>query len=333
MGSTMIPLSAANDGSLEARPRAVCEPARPPRSGAALEAQRVGPSMAAALRLCVVIAVLGAVVPASAQLPAQPPARSEASPAARPVPETATRQTYPADLIEAGRLRFAAECGFCHGRDAAGASGGADLTRSDLVAQDVRGDRIGPVVRAGRIDAGMPAFAALAESDLAAIVAYVHDQQARAEAAEGGRRSVEVADLQTGNAAAGRRYFADNCAGCHSASGDLAGVADRFEGLRLLQRMLYPGSEGGTAQVVSPTLTVTAGAGRTITGTLVYRDEFTVALVDEAGRYRSWSTSSVDYAVSDPLEAHVEQLPRYTDEAMHDVLAYLQTLRKDRSHD
>ena len=63
-----------------------------------------------------------------------------------------------------------------------GGETGPDLTRSALVAADVRGDTIGPLVRNGRVDKGMPAFT-LGDADLAAIVAFIHDQKI-----EGGRR-------------------------------------------------------------------------------------------------------------------------------------------------
>jgi cytochrome c oxidase cbb3-type subunit III len=277
------------------------------------------------LGLALVVAFL--VGPASD--PARAQNRSESSPAAAPVPETATPQSYAADLVESGRAKFAAECGFCHGRDAAGGSGGPDLTRSLLVAQDVRGDRIGLIVRSGRVDAGMPAFPGMSQSDLSAIVAFIHDEKTRAETAVGGRRSVEPEDLATGNARAGQRYFARNCSGCHAADGDLAGIASRLEGLALMMRMLYPGSEarGAAPPPPPPTVTVTTSDGRVVTGALAYRDEFTIALIDSADRYRSWSTDAVDFDVDDPLQAHAEQLGRYTDEDMHDVLAYLQTLR------
>jgi len=255
---------------------------------------------------------------------AQPP-RSESSPAARPVPQSATPQSYEPALVEAGRARFGANCGFCHGPDATGGSGGTDLTRSEIVATDERGNRIGPVVRTGRIEAGMPAFPTLSESDLTAIVAFVHDQKAKAEAAVGGRRSVEVEDVLTGDAQAGRRYFESACSSCHSATGDLAGIASRIEGLALLRRMLYPGGQAGGGR--RPTATVTTRDGETVAGEVTYRDEFTLAVVDGAGRYRSWPTDRVRFTIDDPLEAHVAQLPRYTDEAMHDVLAYLHTLR------
>ncbi|HEU4616748.1 MAG TPA: c-type cytochrome [Gammaproteobacteria bacterium] len=253
--------------------------------------------------------------------------RSEASPAALPVPPTASAQDYAPELVAAGRTRFAASCGFCHGPEATGGSGGPDLTRSALVAGDERGNLIGPLVRAGRPEAGMPAFPALAESDLAAIVAFVHDEKTKAESAVGGRRSVEVADLQTGDAGAGRRYFESACTGCHSATGDLKGIASRLEGLALLRRMLYPGGGPPGANAYRPTATVTTRAGEKVAGQVVNRDEFTIAVIDAAGRYRSWRTDRVSFEISDPLEGHVAQLARYTDETMHDVLAYLQTLR------
>jgi cytochrome c oxidase cbb3-type subunit 3 len=250
---------------------------------------------------------------------AAPPGRGQASPASQRPPQTATPQQYPAEQVEAGRTRFAAQCGFCHGRDAAGGEGGPDLTRSPLVAADVRGDRISPVVRSGR--GAMPPFT-LSDADVAAIVAFIHDQKTQADAAVGGRRRVDVTDLQTGNADAGKRYFDTACAKCHSATGDLAGLAMRLQGLPLLQRMLYPNPRRTPANV-----TVTVASGQVVTGTLAYRDEFTIALTDASGWYRSWPAQQVRFTVDDPLQAHVEQLGKYTDADMHDVLAYLQTLR------
>jgi cytochrome c oxidase cbb3-type subunit III len=260
---------------------------------------------------------------------AQPPGRRAESPAAAPIPETLAEQSYPAPLVEAGRALFGAQCGFCHGLDTRGGSGGPDLTRSAIVAADLRGDRIAPVVRAGRPDAEvpMPAFAGLTDRDIDGIVAFIHDQKAEAESAEGGRRSVSVEDLLSGNATAGRRFFESNCTQCHSADGDLAGIASRMEGLRLLQRMLNPRSGGPPSARSTPRVTVTTATGDVIVGLLDYEDEFTIALNDADGRYRSFETASVAYEVEDPLEAHWDLLDRYTDESMHDVITYLHTLR------
>ena len=255
--------------------------------------------------------------------PAAPQGRGQGSPASQRPPQTATPQQYPPEQVEAGRTRFGAQCGFCHGRDAGGGEGGPDLTRSALVAADVRGDRINPVVRSGRN--AMPPFN-LSDSDLTAIVAYIHDQKTQADSAVGGRRSVDVADLQTGNATSGKRYFDTACTKCHSATGDLSGLAARLQGLQLLQRMLYPNGPPRDPNR-APRVTVTLASGQVVTGRLAYRDEFTIALTDASGWYRSWPTKQVRFTVDDPLQAHVEQLGKYTDADMHDVLAYLQSLR------
>ena len=253
-----------------------------------------------------------------------------ASPASIKPPATATPQTYPADQIQMGQSRFASQCGFCHGRDAAGGESGSDLTRSTLVAEDVRGDKIAPVVRGGRTDKGMPAFT-LNDAELAAIVAFIHDAKTKAESASGGRRSVEVDDLQTGNAEAGKQYFngAGGCATCHAPTGEFATVGSRLQGLALLQRMLYPGSGRSAGPAPAPAMvTVAAGTARSITGKLAYRDEFTISVTDAAGWTRSWPIDAVKISGSDnPLRAHIEQLARYTEGDMHNVLAYLQTLR------
>jgi cytochrome c oxidase cbb3-type subunit III len=272
--------------------------------------------------LQITVLVLGCAAGVAAQ------GRGQASPASRRPTPPATPQTYTREQVDAGRTQFAAQCGFCHGRDAAGGAGGTDLTRSALVGEDVRGDKIGPLVRSGRPDKGMPAFT-LSAADLTAIVAFIHDQREQAAAATGGRRAVDLADLQTGNAEAGRRYFDTACARCHSATGDLKGVATRYVGLPLLQRMLYPGSGGRGAGPAPkpPTVRVTLRDGQVIGGTLAYRDEFTISLTDANGWRRSWPASQVTYTVDDRLQAHAEQLGKYTDGDMHDVLAYLQTLK------
>ena len=247
-----------------------------------------------------------------------------ASPASQRPPQPTTEQKYPAEQIARGESIFAERCSACHGRDAAGTERSGDLTRSSLVSQDSRGDKIGPIVRKGVPDKGMPPQT-ISDADLNAIVAFVHDRQTAAASQLGGRRAVDESDLQTGNAEAGRRYFETACSRCHSPTGDLAGIATRTKGLQLLQRMLYPGSGGGGA--VKPAKVTVVADGKTFTGTLAYRDEFTIALNDADGWYRSWPVRQVKMTVDNPMSAHVEQLGKYTDGDMHDVLAFLQTLK------
>jgi len=248
------------------------------------------------------------------------------SPASQPPPKTVTPQSYPREMVIVGQSRFGDECAFCHGRDTAGGETGPDLTRSTLVAQDVQGDKIGPLLKAGRVNKGMPSFD-LSEAELNAIVAYIHDQKTKMEAAGGGRRNVDIDDLQTGNAEAGARYFnsAGNCSKCHSPTGDLAGIGNRYKGLPLLQRMLYP--QGSRPAPAPAKVTVTPSSGEVVGGTLVSKDEFTIQIKDSSGMTRSWPVTDAKIAITDPVSAHFDQLGKYTDDDMHNVYAYLQSLR------
>jgi cytochrome c oxidase cbb3-type subunit 3 len=252
---------------------------------------------------------------------AQTPIHSAPAPSGVKKTGTAVRKSYPPALIQSGRDLFRQDCSFCHGRDAGGGETGPDLTRSKLVTQDVDGDKIGPVVRNGRPDKGMPRFDR-SDQQISGLVAFIHTQQNHAQTRKGGRKGVDVADLQTGNTDAGKQYFngAGGCAACHSPSGDLAGIASRFRGLELEEQMLYP-------KHAKSKVTVTLASGESITGTLAYLDEFTVALTDPAGSYRSWRTADVQYKVDAPVNAHVDLFSKYTDADIHNLMAYLQTLR------
>lgn len=253
----------------------------------------------------------------SAQISAQQPPKPAASKAAS---EPAFK-AYPQDLVRSGGALFRQNCSFCHGRDATGGETGPDLTRSKLVTTDVEGNKIGPVIRAGRPDKGMPHFD-LPEQQIAGLVAFIHTQQHYALTRKGGRKGVDVSDLQTGNVDAGKKYFegAGGCTACHSATGDLATINSRYRGLELEIQMLYP-------QHAKSKVTVTPKSGEAITGQLAYLDEFTVALVDAAGTYQSWRISDVQYKVDAPVNAHIELFSKYTDADVHNLMAYLQSLR------
>jgi cytochrome c oxidase cbb3-type subunit 3 len=233
------------------------------------------------------------------------------------VPDT-SRSAAPAR----GKLLFARDCSFCHGRDAAGGETGPDLTRSHLVVSDKVGDKIRALIQNGRPEKGMPPFPKLLPSQITDLIAFIRDETKKATSQPGARRGVDVADLQTGDEDAGKAYFngPGKCSSCHSPTGDLAGIATRYVGLALEKRMLYP--EDAKAK-----LTVTTPSGETFVGVLAYKDEFNIGMTDATGWYRSWPANEVQYKIDAPADAHVEQFEKYTDEDIHNLMAYLQTLR------
>ena len=75
-------------------------------------------------------------------------------------------------------------------------------------------------------------------------------------------------------------------------------------------------------------VTVTLASGQSFSGTLEFLDDFDVALRDASGDYHSFPRDAhVKVEVHDPLAAHAELLKKYSDADMHNVLAYLETLK------
>jgi len=222
--------------------------------------------------------------------------------------------------VERGRELFQQACGFCHGNDATGARG-PDLVRSAMVSHDEDGNLIGPVIKSGREEKGMPAFP-YTSGQISDLAAFLHAQTLAALNSNRVPRDYPVEKLLTGDPAKGRDYFsgAGRCVTCHSPTGDLAGVAKKYSPVDLEARFLYP---RGTR----PSVTVTLPSGEKVAGILTHLDEFTVELSDNSGWHRSWARSGVKVDVRDPLEAHRQLLSRYTDSDIHNLFAYLETLK------
>jgi hypothetical protein len=163
----------------------------------------------------------------------------------------------------------------------------------------------------------------------AQVVDLSHFLHQRVEAIASNRNARGTLNVVTGNAAAGRVFFngAGKCSTCHSPTGDLAGIATRIPvAVNLQQRFLFPPlTRGGPKQVE---VTVTAPGGRPVSGGLVRIDTFYVSLRDASGEYQTIRRGpNVKVEVRDPLAAHHELLDQYTDADMHNVLAYLVTLK------
>lgn len=232
-----------------------------------------------------------------------------------------------AAAAERGEKLYLPNCSFCHGAKANGGDTGPDLVRSTLVLHDEKGELIGPVVHNGRQDKGMPAFANFTEAQLSDLAEFLH---MRVELTAN-RGTYKLLDVVSGNAKAGEAYFngAGKCSTCHSVTGDLAHIGAKLEPADLQQRFLYPGARGfepGAPHVTK--VTVTLPSGKSIAGTLKQIDDFNVSLYDANGDYHSIARDpGVKVDVEDTLAGHRELLDHYTDADMHNLLAYLVTLK------
>jgi cytochrome c oxidase cbb3-type subunit 3 len=230
--------------------------------------------------------------------------------------------------IERGKALYGVNCQFCHGADTRGGDSGPSLLRSGLVLGDQRGEAIGAVVRAGR--PGMPKFT-LTDDQISDVAAFIHTFRA----AGYDESRVKPASIVVGDAKAGEAYFGSKCASCHSASGDLRGLAGKIGDPRLLQQTwLLPGSGAGRGgpppvQVKPTTATVTLPSGEKVEGTLDRIDDFVVALTMADGTHRSFSTNgdTPKVEIHDPLQPHKDLLRTYSDTDIHNLTAYLVTLK------
>src|ERR1700686_2382573 len=240
-------------------------------------------------------------------------ARNSAAPAQSHTPDPA---------VERGHQQLEQSCGFCHGQDATGARG-PDLVRSPLVAHDVKGNLIGEVIRRGRPDKGMPAMS-LTDDRIAAIAAFLHARPAEALSSAEVPKAYPVEKLLTGNAEAGKTFFegAGGCKRCHSPSGDLSGIANKYSAIELEARMLYP--EG---KHIITTAVVTLPSGKQVKGPLEHADDFVIALRDASGWSRSFPRDRVKVELQDPLAAHRQLLDKLTQADVHNLFAYLQSLK------
>ncbi|MBI3491677.1 MAG: c-type cytochrome [Acidobacteria bacterium] len=237
----------------------------------------------------------------------------------------------PADpaVVERGRALYSVNCAFCHGADTRGGDSGPSLLRSGRVLDDQHGELIGPIVLNGRVDRGMPKFT-FTMAQVEDIADFIHTFRA----AGYDESRMTPPSILVGDATAGATFFNAKCASCHSPTGDLHGIGARFTDPKLLQQSwLMPGSGGRVASslvTVPPTMvTVTLPSGEKIDGELDRLDDFGVSLTEADGTHRSFRTDgdTPKVEVHDPLQPHKDLLRMYRDADIHNVTAYLVTLK------
>jgi cytochrome c oxidase cbb3-type subunit 3 len=230
----------------------------------------------------------------------------------------------PPEAVERGAVTFSKNCASCHGPAAKGLNGQTDLIRSALVRDDEKGEEIGPALRAGHPLQGPR----LNDVQIADIVAWLHVQVYKA----ANRGTYEFLNILTGDPKKGERFFqgAGKCNSCHSITGDLSGIGEKYDPPVLQSLWLSPlRRRGAAASRTARTVTVAPPSGPAISGILIHLDEFSVTLRDSSGADRSFSIDNdvPRVEIHDPLQPHFDLYPRLTDDDVHNITAYLATIK------
>lgn len=228
--------------------------------------------------------------------------------------------------VERALPLYASDCQSCHGQDSRGTSNGANLVLSDVILRDRYGSVLGPFL-ASTHPRPLPALTSMQ------VLLLSHLLRSRVNDTLRGAPSFTAGNVLTGNAAAGEKYFTGEggCSACHSAATDFAAIGRRMDPITIQQRFLFPNnvaSRRRTTPAPAVTVAVTTAEGETLSGPLVHLDDFYVSLRDASGAQRTVRRGpGVRVVKTDPYAAHIALLPRISDAAIHDVVAYLAGLK------
>jgi cytochrome c oxidase cbb3-type subunit 3 len=247
-----------------------------------------------------------------------------------------TRPIASAEVVARGKAVYGVNCAACHGADLRGGDqGGPSLLRSLSALSDQHGETIGPIIRGSRQDKGMPAFN-LNDDDVTAVGEYIHSVLAKvgSQARPPGAVDPNELNVLVGNASSGQTYFQARCASCHSVTGDLKSIASKYSDPRTLQNTWVSGGggggrRGGGENAKPSTVTVTLPNGQVLEGVLIRKDDFivTMTLADGSRKSIARDVNAPKVEVHDPNEAHKKLVPTLTDDDMHNVTAYLATVK------
>lgn len=211
---------------------------------------------------------------------------------------------------------FVQNCGFCHGQRARGATAPSLIT-SEVVLGDDHGEHLAPFLKKGRVEKGMPAFANMTDRQLTDVAEFLHQQVEDV----ANRGAYHVLNILVGDREKGKAYVERHCLSCHTTE-TFAHIASRFRSPEQLQRnWIWPASAG----VITANVTT---SGRTISGRLAQISDFRITLVDGSGETLAIDRSQgVEVQLKDPLSAHEEMVRTLANDDMHNVTAYLETLK------
>ncbi len=232
-------------------------------------------------------------------------------------------------VVARGKAVYDKSCASCHGSDLRGStSGNPDLLRSQPGLTDKHGENLVPIMLGTAPDFANHKIA-ISNDDALAVAAYV--RSILAQIGSQGRppgESSRSPNILVGDATQGQQYFTAHCASCHSVDGDLKGFGKKVSTPKALQSAWLRGTHLGVTPPAI-TATVTEAGKPEIKGELIHIDDFLVTLKMQDGSTATFRRSGAvpKVVVHDPLEAHRNLLPTYSDKDIHDVTAYLVTLK------
>jgi cytochrome c oxidase cbb3-type subunit III len=244
-----------------------------------------------------------------------------------------------------GKAIWDPNCAKCHAPDMRGAAGGINLVRNQMVMDDQNGELIGKFLQSPH------AKGQASKMDLAAD--QVHDLAIYMHTFMNYRTIVMPPDingaiLAVGNAKAGEAYFngsVGKCSTCHSVTGDLKGLGSKYPEPRTLQNTIVSGGGGGgrggggrggggaaagdTPSRRTVTVTVTPPKARSMKAAWFHGTTSWSPWSDADGTQRTIRRNGDDpkVEVHDPMKFHRDLLLILTDEDIHNLTAYLVTVK------
>ena len=220
-----------------------------------------------------------------------------------------------------GAPLYQQSCAFCHGPQAHGATGSSLITADEVLGDD-HGEHLVAFLKKGRPEKGMPAFATMTDQELKDISEFVHLQVEEV----ANRGTYHVLNVLVGNRALGRAYVETVCASCHTAEA-FAHIGGKYRSPEQLQKgWIWPSRTGNRA--LAMTATVKTPDGIAISGQVTQMSDFRITVVDAAGQSHSIDRiPSVKVEIKDPLAPHQQMILNLANDDMHNITAYLETLK------